>query len=92
MGRGDGSPGPIPFPRVVAFVQEENLAEQKSIVDVSALERELQTLGEEKRKAEDEVVRLQRDLSAISQQASVRGALEAFRRDKKTKEEQLQNE
>ena len=66
--------------------------EQKSVVDVAALERELQGLGDEKRKVDDEMQRLQKDLSAISQQASVRGALEAFRRDKKVKEEQLQNE
>eukprot|EP00731_Ephydatia_muelleri_P020288 Em0013g15a len=73
-------------------VAEENLTEQRAIVDVASLERELQGLVEEKRRADDEVVRLQRDLTAISQQAGVRGALDAFRRDKKVKEEQLQNE
>ena len=76
----------------ISFAQEENLAEQRAIVDVASLERELQGLVEEKRRADDEVVRLQRDLTAISQQAGVRGALDAFRRDKKVKEEQLQNE
>lgn len=76
----------------ISFAQEENLTEQRAIVDVASLERELQGLVEEKRRADDEVVRLQRDLTAISQQAGVRGALDAFRRDKKVKEEQLQNE
>lgn len=73
-------------------VAEKNLAEQRNVVDVAALERELQGFAEDKRKVDEEVTRLQKDLTVISQQAGVRGALEAFRRDKKVKEEQLQNE
>ena len=60
-------------------------------VDIPALEQALKSLGEEKRKLDERVGALQHELGKISQQSGVRGALEAFRRDRRAKDEQYQN-
>ena len=72
--------------------QEQELSEQRLQVDIPALEQALQSLGEEKRRLDERVSALQQELGRISQQSGVRGALEAFRRDKRAKEEHYQNE
>jgi len=72
--------------------QEQELSEQRLQVDIPALERAMQSLREEKRRLDERVSTLQQELGRISQQSGVRGALEAFRRDKRAKEEHYQNE
>ena len=49
-------------------------------------------LRSEKKRADEEISRLQRELSVISRQSSSRGALDALRRDKRAKEERYQSE
>ena len=49
-------------------------------------------LRSEKKKVDEEISRLQQELSVISRQSSSRGALDALRRDKRAKEERYQNE
>ena len=72
--------------------QEQELSEQRLQVDIPALEQALKSFGEEKRKLDERVGALQQELGKISQQSGVRGALEAFRRDRRAKDEQYQNE
>ena len=73
-------------------LQEQELGDLRSQIDIPSLERALGSLREEKRKLDEQVMSLQQELSRVSQQSSARGALEAFRKDKRTKEEQYQNE
>eukprot|EP00731_Ephydatia_muelleri_P020296 Em0013g23a len=54
-------------------VAEENLAEQRAIVDVASLERELQGLVEEKRRADDEVERQEGEGGAATERATRHG-------------------
>ena len=68
------------------------MSEQRLQVDIPALEKALKSFGEEKRKLDEHVGALQQELGKISQQSGVRGALEAFRRDRRAKDEQYQNE
>ena len=72
--------------------QEQELSEQRLQVDIPALEKALKSFGGEKRKLDERVGALQQELGKISQQSGVRGALEAFRRDRRAKDEQYQNE
>lgn len=76
----------------IFIVQEQELSEQRLQVDIPALEKALKSFGEEKRKLDERVGALQQELGKISQQSGVRGALEAFRRDRRAKDEQYQNE
>ena len=68
------------------------MSEQRLQVDIPSLEQVLKSFGEEKRKLDERVGVLQQELGKISQQSGVRGALEAFRRDRRAKDEQYQNE
>ena len=72
--------------------QEQELAENRSAIDIPSLERSLQTLADEKKKLDQKVSSLQQELGRVSQQSSARGALESLRRDKRSREEQYQNE
>ena len=57
---------------------------------MSALERELEETGEQKRKTGETVTRLQQEQSIITQQSSARGALQNMQKDKQAKEQQYQ--
>ena len=57
-----------------------------------ALEAGLEALKGEKRAQDASVTALQQEMAHISQQASARGALDAFRKDRRSKEEAYQNE
>ena len=57
---------------------------------MSALERELEETGEQKRKTGEAVTRLQQEQSIITQQSSARGALQNMQKDKQAKEQQYQ--
>lgn len=61
-------------------------------MDFSALETSVRSLQGEKRQLDDKVKVLQQELSSISQQASVRGALDACKKEKRKKEEDYQNQ
>ena len=72
--------------------QERELADYESQVDIPSLEVSLRLLHGEKRKVDEKVFSLQQELSRISQQASARGALDAKRKEKRSKEEDYQNQ
>ena len=73
-------------------MQEQELSECQSQVDISSLEGSLVTTKEEKRKMDEKVILLQKELSRVSQQSTARGALDALRKQKRAKEEDYQNE
>ena len=73
-------------------LQERELQEMKSQTNIVQMEDSLTALRGTKKKLDEETSRLQQELSVISRQSSSRGALEAFRRDKRDKEELYQNE
>ena len=61
-------------------------------MDIPVLERSLRSFQEEKRKLDEKVFTLQHELSRISQQSSARGALEASKKQRRSKEEDYQNQ
>ena len=73
-------------------LQERELQEMKLQTNIVQMEDSLTTLRGTKKKLDEETSRLQQELSVISRQSSSRGALEAFRRDKRDREELYQNE
>ena len=72
--------------------QERELEEIRSQTNISEMEESHAALRSEKKRADEEISRLQRELSVISRQSSSRGALDALRRDKRAKEERYQSE
>ena len=72
--------------------KERELEEIRSQTNISEMETSHAALRSEKKKADEEISQLQRELSVISHQSSSRGALDALRRDKRAKEERYQSE
>ena len=74
------------------LLQERELQETRSQTDIPKMEEALGAMRSSKKKLDEKVSELQQELAVISRQSSSRGALEAFRKDKRSKEEQYQNE
>ena len=74
------------------FCKERELEEVKSQTNIPQMEESHSKLRSEKKKADEEISRLQQELLVISRQSSSRGALDTFRKDKRAKEERYQNE
>ena len=72
--------------------QERELSDYESQVDVSSLENSLRSLRGEKRSVDEKVIALQGELSRIVQHSSARGALEASKKQRRSKEEDYQNQ
>ena len=73
-------------------LKERELEESRVQTDISKMEEAQMVLRSEKRRADDEISRLQQELSVISRQSSSRGALDTLRRDRRAKEERYQTE
>ena len=76
----------------VSHTKERELEEVKAQTNIPKMEASHSALRSEKKKVDEEISRLQQELSVISRQSSSRGALEALRRDKRDKEERYQTE
>ena len=61
-------------------------------MDIPSLEMSLRSLHGEKKKMDEKVSSLQQEMSRISQQASIRGALDAKKKERRIKEEDYQNQ
>lgn len=83
---------PLPPSFPFSLLQEQELAEHRFQIDIPSLEVALQSFREEKKRLDERVSSLQQELGRISLQSGARGALEALRRDKRSKEEVYQNE
>ena len=75
-----------------SIFQQEDLEEIHSQTDITKMEDTLTDLRGEKKRLDETGSRLQQELSAISRQSLCRGALEALRKEKRTKEDVYQNE
>ena len=71
--------------------QERHLVEHRDQVDLDKMEAELEAMRESKRRADERLSQLQREHERLGQQAVSRGLLEEHRREKRAKEEALQN-
>ena len=61
-------------------------------MDIPSLETSVRSLQREKRGVDEKVFSLQGELSRIVQQSSARGALEASKKQRRSKEEDYQNQ
>ena len=72
-------------------LQEEELAEHASSVDIPSLEAQLSELQSEKGRLDERARALQEELAKVTKQAAARGAVDALRKQKRTVEEEMSN-